>query len=378
MRALFATIAAITATACVPRSPVDADTTPALPMAFSDPAADGPYDVGISTFLLPEVAGYTDVPVEVWYPTSSPSAELTSYDFVGIPFPARGYRDVPPDLSAPNLVVAFSHGFGGARQQNYTMAERLASHGFVVVAPDHPGTTTLDFLGTYGDLGPSLLRRPFTVRAAVDATLDGAVEGLVLQRETYGMIGHSLGAWTALAAGGGALSSDAYRAACDGDEHPGSCDIIGDISYTDEEVEQYGQPDPRVTTTILQSPGGYYSFEPSSLARIQRPLVVGGTLDDTLPYDAETVPTFDLLASPATLMTLEGAGHYGYTNMCDISIATLFAKDCAGVDGGFADPFVVRELAAAYVVAWMGSTLGEQEQYGEWLGARDGVGWLEK
>ncbi len=375
MRALFVALAV---TACAPRPPDDADTTPALPIAFSDPAADGPYDVGISTFLLPEVAGYTNVPVEVWYPTSSPSAERTTYDFVGLPLPANGYRDAPPDLTAPNLVVAFSHGFGGARQQNYTMAERLASHGFVVVAPDHPGTTTLDFLATYGDLGPSLLRRPYTVRAAVDAVLDGAVKGLDLHRETYGMIGHSLGAWTALAVSGGALSSDAFHAACDGDDHPASCEIIGDITYTDEEVEEYGQPDPRVTTTILQSPGGYYSFESSSLARIVRPLVMGGTLDDTLPYEAETVPTFDLLASPATLMTLEGAGHYGYTNMCDLSIATMFAKDCEGVEGGFADPFVVRELAAEYVVAWMGSTLGEQPQYGDWLGARDGVEWLQK
>lgn len=109
--------------------------------------------------------------------------------------PSRAYRDVPPDPTAPFFLVAFSHGLGGIRQQNMTMAERLASFGYVVVAPDRPGTTTLEFLSNVGDFSEALRVRPQTLRDAVDAVYAGVVPGVV-PREGYGVVGHSLGALT--------------------------------------------------------------------------------------------------------------------------------------------------------------------------------------
>lgn len=58
----------------------------------------------------------------VWFPESSASS----------PVPADGFP-----------IVLYSHGFGSSRNENPGLAEHLASHGFVVIAPTFPGSTLL-------------------------------------------------------------------------------------------------------------------------------------------------------------------------------------------------------------------------------------------
>lgn len=371
MRALLLISLALALAACgTPADPVDTGL-----VAFSPPDADGPHAVGVTTITLTGVADYDEIPVEVWYPTAEPSDRPSFYDFIGLEFPAAATRNAPPDPSAPNLVVVFSHGLGGLRVQNYTMAERLASHGFVVVSADHPGTTTLEFIAGFDDLGADLVRRPATVAAAVDAVRDGAIPGLAANADRYALIGHSLGAWTALAVGGATLSSDAYQSACTGRPRPTGCAVIGPITYSDADLAAYGQPDPRVVTTILQNPGGFYSFEEGTLAQVVRPLVMAGPLDTTLPFEAEALATFERLSPDAELVVFDRSGHYGCSNMCDLPIATTFAPDCEGEPAGFADPAVVLEDTVRTVVAWVGATLGEQPAYETWLTDAPGVAW---
>lgn len=362
---------------CAPGDDAD-DDGPITVLPYADPNVPGPYPVGIRTIVLPEVAGYTNVEAEVWYPAAHAGSIKGDYEFIGVTFAAEGYRDAEPEPHALNRLIAFSHGLGGVRQQNYAMAERLASYGFIVIAPDHPGTTTLDYLAGFDNLGPDVLRRPAVIRAAVDAIWGGAVPGLVAVGDTYGLIGHSLGALTAMSVGGGVLSGPGFEATCSPEVHPVACDLLGHVTYDPADVEAYALPDDRVETTILQSPGGTWAFEPGSLAGIPHPLVMGATADTILPYESEIVPVWDAVSGPAAFVTYEGAGHYGYTNMCDLSVATLFAPDCEGAEAGFADPLVIREKANRTVMAWMGATLGGQAAFEEDLGAGDGVEWERK
>ena len=156
-----------------------------------------PYPVGISTIVIPRGDGTNDVTAEVWYPAAQAGDTLADYTLIDALFvPSHGYRDAKPAADAPLLLVVFSHGFGGVRWQNYSMADRLASFGYVVVAPDHPGTTILDIMNA-GNLAQSLIHRPGTVIAVADALWGGAVAGLHPRGKTYAVIGHSLGALTA-------------------------------------------------------------------------------------------------------------------------------------------------------------------------------------
>lgn len=362
--------------ACTPgAADTDAPIVRAQTIPAGDPAVDGPYPVGIATFVLAEIEGQVDVPVEVWYPAAEAGADYDAYDILGIEFPSGGYRDAAPDPAAPGFLVAFSHGLGGVRQQNYTMAERLASWGFVVVAPDHPGTTSLEFLSGFGNLKEPLMRRPGTLVGAVDAVYDGAVPGLSPRDDGYALSGHSLGSVTVMWVGGAAFDPETYAAACAADPRPSHCDLIGPLDVTAEELATVAPPDPRALTTVLQAPAGHFAFEASSFVNIPAPFVQAGSLDD--PTNTSE-PLYALLADDAVMATSTGAGHNAPTNICDFPGVSSLSRDCDGVAGGYADPTAVRALTVRHTVAWLGVHLGGQPAFAAWLAPGEGYTWREE
>lgn len=346
-------------------------------VAPGDPDQPGPYAVGITTIVLRGVEGQRDIPVEVWYPATADATdgnEPTTYDVFGVLLPADGYRDVPPDPTAPSYLIAFSHGLGGVRIQNYTMAERLASFGFIVVAPDHPGTTAQDFVLNYGLLTDPLYNRPGTIMAAVDAVYDGAVEGVVPRDGGYGFIGHSMGALTGMYVGGGQFDFDAYRSTCASGEQATACGLVGDLTPTEAQLANLPPHDDRIQTTVLQSPAGHFAFHPESFAAIREPFVMAGALDG-MGYNECALPMFPLLAPGAAMMVYAGAGHNAPTNMCNIPLASTFSPDCGGEEDGFADPAALLALTVRHTVAWMGARLGDQPSFEAYLVSGEGHDW---
>ncbi len=122
---------------------------------FGFPDPTGPHTVGTRTFLLAD-----RLPAQVWYPSDSPSgnalylvdgqpAVAALARVFGLPGPAlRHFRrietpaqlDAPVSAAQPSFpVLLFSHGLGGFRAQNTFQVLDLASHGYIVVAVDHPG-----------------------------------------------------------------------------------------------------------------------------------------------------------------------------------------------------------------------------------------------
>ena len=340
-----------------------------------DPNELGPYAVGVSTFALADLLGQPLVEVEVWYPAAEAGDALTTYSALGLlELPAQAYRDAPPSMTAPALVVAFSHGLGGIRQQNYTMAERLASWGYVVIAPDHPGTTTRDLLANYGDLKAALLRRPGTLIAAVDAVFDGAVPELGPLGPRYAYIGHSLGAVTGMLVGGGQIDPEAYTATCAEDPRPVACELIGPMNLTPDELASIAPADPRVQAFVLQSPSGSFAMKPGSLQGLPRPFIQHGERDDPA---GTAEPAFAMLNDDAVMALYDGGGHNAPTDICNISVAAIVAPDCDGPEAGYADPDAVRALSVAHTVAYLGVHFGGQPGLAAHLGPGAGFTWVE-
>jgi hypothetical protein len=114
-------------------------------------------------------------------------------------------RDVPLATIKGSLpVVAFSHCDGCLRFSCFTVSERLASFGFVVVAPDHVQDTLFDELdGTAVGLSDAFLEtRRQDISAVLDAVLDASGTTLPeqlrgrLDATRVGAFGHSYGAAT--------------------------------------------------------------------------------------------------------------------------------------------------------------------------------------
>lgn len=183
-----------------------------------DPFTRGPHPVGVRTFEL-ERDGRR-VPVEVWYPASDahagadldPSTQDSYSLMLGAPAATQAaVRDARPAVDATAGVaptVVFSHGFAGHRRQSTHLTTHLASHGYVVAAPDHTGNTTPEVMGWMLGVGAPTDMTAYTAETAANRvgdasqTLDGLLGGdfgVTGAASSCGISGHSFGGWTALA-----------------------------------------------------------------------------------------------------------------------------------------------------------------------------------
>ena len=188
-------------TATSSATPTSTPTATATPL---DPEASGPFAVGSTTISFVRPSSTTGEPRQlttaIWYP--APAG--TSGKMV-----AGGVENAPLAGGGPFPLLVFSHGSCSLPQQSTFLTARLASHGFVVAAPPHPGNTIFDGPSPERCLLPGpLLADTFFNRAddvvftidqmlALSAGTSGALVG-ALDGERIGVLGHSFGAQTVL------------------------------------------------------------------------------------------------------------------------------------------------------------------------------------
>jgi predicted dienelactone hydrolase len=277
----------------------------AFPPNDLGPTADfGPYPIGVRTLALAdpsrlnvEGTGSRPVTVEVYYP-STPAAvagvprdvvQVFGLDIVTTP----AYRDVD---RAPGTfpLVLFSHGNDGIRFQSFFFTAHLASHGFVVVTPDHHGNTFVDqLLGIVDPL--SAVNRPLDMSFLIDQFLafDGEAgnffEGAV-DPARIGLSGHSFGGYTSFAIAGGTFGLGTFT-------------------------------DARVKAILPQAPAAN-AFPDAFFGTITVPtLIVGGSIDETTEFAENQQRPFDHLPAGAAvvgLAELVDAGHFTFSDFCEV------------------------------------------------------------
>lgn len=262
----------------------------------------GPWAIGRTTLAVidPDRDDRT-LTVDVWYPVDPADAtgDLSVYDlvFTGIESPA--FEDAEPSGAGPFPLIVFSHGSGGLRYQSYFLTEALASHGFVVAAPDHAGNTAFDAI--FGGSDPFevvAVNRPADVSLVITRMLERNADpsdpfaGRV-DPERIGVTGHSFGGFTTLAIASG----------------------FGPVAA-----------DPRVDAILPISPVSTLLTE-EELGSIEIPmLVLGGTSDTTTPIDPQSTTAFaEVSARPRYRVDIANAGHNSFTDICPIADALLAA-----------------------------------------------------
>lgn len=294
----------------------------------------GPFNIGFRSIL-----GVTFVPrgsdtertiaLRVWYPT-------TAVDGLGVryahpPNSDRGFlrrRNPALFLNAPLAreadermpLLVFSHGNSGIAEQNYSLTEYFASHGWVVVAPDHTDNTFFDNVGAI-NLGSGFVR-PQDISATLDHVLDELpAEDPLYQRidpEAIVVAGHSFGGFTSLAVTGAAFAVDELVAVCeDPAQRSRFCDLVDDEATLD--VFREGFLDERVRVSIPMTPGGHDAFRGGESAIRTPTLVMTGARDATLPNASEGDPIWDSMRGAQHIrLDFAEAGHFTFSNMCDL------------------------------------------------------------
>jgi len=183
-----------------------------------DPFVRGRYPVGVRTIQARDTTRNRLFPCEIWYPaaaahTGQDVARETQDIFiapsVGTPRSQMAVRDAAAEPGTYPLIT-FSHPSGGGRRTATFLCTHLSSHGYVVAGLDHSETVALELYRKDGEtpeqktarLQALIAARVPDIRFLLDHLLNGAAwdSEIVLDPGQVGIVGHSFGGWTALAA----------------------------------------------------------------------------------------------------------------------------------------------------------------------------------
>jgi predicted dienelactone hydrolase len=301
---------------CGVPAPVDPLPFPAAgPTAAPNPAAPGPFQVGVRTVTYedrrrPKPDGTPRLLVtEIWYPATQDTKgqPTVSYDIKerftdeqramlvaagDVPLlETSAVRDAPPAQShGPFPLVVFSHGQGAIRWQSTFYTVLLASHGYVVVSPDHEGGT-LDFAvrNQLQDVGIGIATRPADVQFLITAYQrlpeSDPLFGLV-DPEKVGVTGHSFGALTSL---------------------------------------RVAAIDKRVKVIVPQAPPSTdLFFVDLGMPDLGIPVMVQGARQDrTLKWDEHVAPTWNAMRKPRWLLDITEGGHFTFSDICAFDLAAV-------------------------------------------------------
>ncbi|MDP2316613.1 MAG: hypothetical protein Q8P41_27210 [Pseudomonadota bacterium] len=346
--------------ACAP----SAEDTGAGELTFYPPDAPGPYLAGTEAdaFTAPPSVGSPDgveLPVQVWFPSLEADDDLYRYDDL---LSGTARERAVPDCSAPRPVLLFSHGNSGLRYQSIFLTEYLATHGWVVVAPEHTGNTAFDNSTALGTLA---LRRPADVAATFDWLVDvaaapgGLLEGCVDPDAGYAISGHSFGGYTTFAVAGATLDAAASAEWCATHDEWLCADFAASMAAAGETTLDFG--DPRVWAAVPMAPAGYEVLV-GGLANIAVPtMVLGGSLDTLTPMASQVTPLYaGLTVETRFLGEVEGAGHFTFSDAC--AILPTF-DDCGPpyLSDDVAHPIIATATTAFF--QWVQG----QEQAAAWL-----------
>jgi len=244
----------------------------------SDVRVRGPFETGVTHIVFTKQSAVDPLqprPLDtyIWYPTTAGAGPFN--------LSLGGVVDAPMDASGgPYPIVLFSHGSCGYPLQSPFFTSTLASRGYVVVAPPHPGNTISDGLAVCGALQTqidSVVERPEDMIYVLDQML--AENANALSRFHDGL--------------------DASRIAMTGHSFGGLTTFLVQAR------------EPRVTVALAMAP----ATGPSQAGFTVPSMMMLGEIDGRVSIpNAEAA--YGRSVGPKALVEIAHAGHYAFSNLC--------------------------------------------------------------
>ena len=338
-----------------------------------DPVKPGPYPVGVTTMMFVDHSRTditTDGPrtlmTEIWYPAADDTRSLPKNKFsdfflggkngalnagltmafkIDLKEIDKTYKNVAVrdarirDGVYPLLV--FSHGNGGIRGQNAFWCDHMASHGYIVMSPDHTGNcavTAIDGnLIVYNNEGRGA--------AAVDRPKDLSFLIDVMTRMNKGADSRFMGRVDLEHIGAAGHSFGGYAAAAVADADP-RIDAIAPMAAVGRERENYDCP----AMLLLATEDATIGLEGNKRIR----------------------EYYDESKGPHYMVEVVDGGHYSFTEMYQLNptfgdgVGTG-TRITNGESVTYTPMEVVIEVTNSYTAAFFGRYLKDLTGYDEYL-----------
>ncbi len=218
--------------------------------------------------------------------------------------------------SGKTPVVVISHGLGSRPEEFTEKAQHLASHGFFVVLPQHPGSDaqySKDFqTGFHSDIFSlnEFIDRPLDISFTLDALEKRNATEFEsrLDLENVGIYGHSYGGYTALAVSGANPTPNFAQLErdCDREVQKFNTALLLECRALQLERKDHNFRDERIQAVIASNAVNASIFGEQGLSQIQIPVALGaGSYDPATPFVFEQARSFPWLDSSERYMVLE-------------------------------------------------------------------------
>ncbi len=227
-------------------------------------------------------------------------------------------------LPTPIPVVVISHGLGSDRNSFAYLAEHLASHGFAVLVPAHPGSDRRQMEALLQGIASEVaeptefVNRPLDITYLLNHLERQAATNPAYQRlnlKQVGVIGQSFGGYTALAVAGAPISFEQLQKDCPSVENTFNLSLL--LQCRAQELAQTPQArtdfrDPRVQAVIAMNPIDSAVMGQTNLGLITVPtMIIAGSADTVAPSLFEQVRPFTwLTVNDKYLVQMDPGTHF--------------------------------------------------------------------
>jgi predicted dienelactone hydrolase len=242
----------------------------------------------------------------------------------------------PQELKPNTHVIVFSHGLSSSPEDFAKRAIHLASYGYVVAMPQHPGSDILktkDFINGYTreifDKN-EFINRPLDISFLLDELTrlnESQFQGK-LNLENVGVAGHSFGGYTALAIGGAEFDFETLKRNCDSSIGNLNTALLAQCrALLLEQNKTYNLRDSRVKAVYASNPFNSAIFGQNGLSKLEIPVFISaGSYDPATPFAFEQGRTFHSIgSSQAYLQLQEGQAHVDFSQL-DAGISDLIER----------------------------------------------------
>lgn len=280
-----------------------------------------------------------------------------------------------PSVRRSVPVIVISHGLGSDRTSFEYLATQLASYGFAVAVPEHPGSNSEQLrsllAGRANEVATpnEFINRPLDIKYLLDQLerLDDSDSTFQLNLQQVGVIGQSFGGYTALALAGASLNFDQLLHDCEDLNESWNVSLLLQCSVLQLPRTQYNLHDDRVKAAIAINPITSSVFGKAEVSQIQVPvMIVSSSADTAAPALPEQILPFTWLTTPEKyLVLLEDGTHF--STIGETTAQTNALAIPSQVIGP--DPAIARRYMKVLSVAFLQSYVAGIPKYRPYLSA---------